>query len=313
VERSVNEMPTNAGPEADPGLRGACSTDGTRGHARSTDTGAAALRRPACARTVSIARLALAGLACAATAACVNPPGGDSRPRPETARASTPRDGDPERAAALKRADSAAFEPTTAGPNAPQGDGSITYRKLERSDFQAREPRPSAALAPGHVIAGTCAALAPRSTLRFRAVKQPGASEWVSEVQALAFEARMDPGCSWWGDTRSRPADYVLQHEQIHFAIIELAARELNRRAPELADAVRATGPTKEAAIEASRTRLLATLSEAVTRTRERSERFDAETSIGFTPDRQQAWADEVDAELRATEADAPPPAPGGS
>jgi hypothetical protein len=53
-------------------------------------------------------------------------------------------------------------------------------------------------------------------------------------VTHLAFEAVMIPDKSWWSPKiKPEMAGYVLQHEQIHFPLTELAARKLTTDAQE--------------------------------------------------------------------------------
>ena len=43
----------------------------------------------------------------------------------------------------------------------------------------------------------------------------------------LRFRAQMDRKCSWWNPKDlGFPQEYILEHEQIHFALCELGARD---------------------------------------------------------------------------------------
>jgi len=179
----------------------------------------------------------------------------------------------------------------------------LEYRSLKREDFRASEPPPQADSRRGHVAAATCAYLVPDPKLRFRAVREGNATEFTSTADGLAFAARMDPTCSWWDVQRTPFVDpsYVLEHEQIHFAIVELAARDLNRRAPEIAERLRASGPTSEVALAATRAGFEREFAEAVQRTLERSQAFDADTSLGLSREKQREWLKQVERELADT------------
>ena len=53
----------------------------------------------------------------------------------------------------------------------------------------------------------------------------------MGRIKHIAFEATMNPKCSWWNpNLPRRKTAYVLQHEQIHFAISEIAARKITRK-----------------------------------------------------------------------------------
>jgi hypothetical protein len=45
----------------------------------------------------------------------------------------------------------------------------------------------------------------------------------------------MNRDCSWWNEKATMDAAYVLEHEQIHFALTELGARSLSANAAQIA------------------------------------------------------------------------------
>jgi hypothetical protein len=185
----------------------------------------------------------------------------------------------------------------------------VGYRALTREDFRSSAP-PQGDTSRGHVAAVTCAYLVYAPELRFRAVKEPRDSDWGVSVEKLSFFARMDPQCSWWDPRAQFTPDYVLQHEQIHFAIIELVARDLNRRVPDLVQRMSKRAATGEAAIAAAKQEFNAEFEAAIERTIERNRSFDLETSLGFKPERQEAWAQQIEQELADSAAHASPSAP---
>jgi len=193
--------------------------------------------------------------------------------------------------------------PASPTPRAPDPSALVAYRDLTRDDFRATSPPSGADRARGHVAAATCAYLVPSPELRFKAVRKPGEVEFESGAVGLAFSARMDPACSWWdAESRFRPDDYVLEHEQIHFALVELVARDLNRRSEEIGAELRAYGETGPEALGATRQKFETLFQDAVRRVTERSQRFDRETSLGFAPEAQAEWAARIAAELEASE-----------
>jgi hypothetical protein len=57
-------------------------------------------------------------------------------------------------------------------------------------------------------------------------------SFYVGSIPQITFEAMFMPTCSWWHpEVPEGLKAYVLQHEQIHFALAELAARNLRTKA----------------------------------------------------------------------------------
>jgi len=175
----------------------------------------------------------------------------------------------------------------------------VSYRELGREDFLASQPPAGADRARGHVAAATCAYLIPSPEMRFRAVRKPRETLFTAEVVGLSFSARMDRQCSWWDtQNRFRPDDYVLEHEQIHFALIELEARALNQQRDAIAARVRSTGETGEAALAEIQRKFKLELEAGAKRAAERTRQLDAETSLGFEPEAQAAWAERIRQEL---------------
>ena len=179
----------------------------------------------------------------------------------------------------------------------------VRYRSLTREDFRSSAPPPNADTSRGHVAAVTCAYLVYAPELRFRAVREPDATDFEVIVENLSFLARMDPQCSWWDSRAQFAADYVLQHEQIHFAIVELVARELNRRAPDIIARMRTRAATGEAALAAAKQEFNTEFEAAIQRTIERNRSFDQETSLGFKPEQQALWQQRIEQELAETAA----------
>jgi len=196
--------------------------------------------------------------------------------------------------------------PTPAGVQRvrlPPMDELVPYRPLNREDFRATAPPRGRGAATAHVAASTCAYLIFDPGLRFRAVRRRGQDSFTAEVTDLRFEARMDPSCSWWDKAnRFRPDDYVLEHEQIHFDIVEAEARRLNREAGSLSQSLESSGATSEEALASIQAKFQAAFDSAVQRVAEQSRRFDEETSLGFRPEAQSDWAQRMQRELSELE-----------
>jgi hypothetical protein len=115
----------------------------------------------------------------------------------------------------------------------------------------------------------------------------------------LRFEAIMDPKASWWHEELdSISTAYVLQHEQIHFAIFELKARSLNSRMPEIAARIRSIAPTMDEARSAANARLEEERRAWDRELEERQNQFERETANGKLRDRQAEWWSRIQAEL---------------
>jgi len=189
----------------------------------------------------------------------------------------------------------------------------IGYRQISRADFNGtKAPREFAAVAD-RVGAATCGQVrtTPDTQLTINWTQDSPQSprrHWV-EVKNLRFVALMNRNCSWWNDKAAAFApDYVLQHEQIHFALYELGARRLNAALSVIKRDMVSEGPTQEAVQSHAQDALKDALVEATKDIVARNRDFDEDTSLGYRPDRQRDWLLRVTTELAATQKHASPP-----
>ena len=124
----------------------------------------------------------------------------------------------------------------------------IGYQTLRRGDFKATAPPSEGKGIPVAASAALVAVVtvAPGSGFSVVPLKTEGDStRFEATAHNLHFRATMDRNKSWWrSELDSISTAEVLEHEQIHFAIFELAARDLNVRIPEIATRIRSTGRT---------------------------------------------------------------------
>jgi hypothetical protein len=181
----------------------------------------------------------------------------------------------------------------------------IPYRTLTRADFKGANPPAEFAPYADMVGAATCAYIltTPDTRVFFQPFRAPdGAIRYRATFENLRFFAQMDRNCSWWNPKERRVGpEYVLEHEQIHFAIFELESRRLNASAPELAARLQATATDADSAVRLVQQQLEAHLAGEVKKILERSRRFDEDTSLGTDPKKQKEWRDLVLSELAAS------------
>jgi hypothetical protein len=173
----------------------------------------------------------------------------------------------------------------------------IRYRALTRADFRASEP-PGAASGEGFEMnAYTCASIVSGKQVRVEVVPGAESGSFVARATEMTYWAEMDRECSWWNPNGALPPEYTLQHEQIHFALVELRARRLTSAVRRL----EARGRTREAAVSA----LQAAADAAVRRGQQELQReslaFDEDTSGVHSPKRQARWLERVERELAET------------
>jgi hypothetical protein len=189
----------------------------------------------------------------------------------------------------------------------------ISYRQLTRADFRGTQaPREFAPVA-ARVGAATCGQVRTTPDTTFlinwrQAAPNAEKRHWV-QVKKLEFMALMDRHCSWWNEkAASRAPAYVLQHEQIHFALYELGARKLNASVDAISRDMMAEGSSQQEVQDRAQKALNAALQKATDELLDRNREFDQDTSLGYRPDRQRAWLREVTQELAETEGFASPP-----
>jgi hypothetical protein len=192
-------------------------------------------------------------------------------------------------------------------PSQKSGTDLIEYRPLVREDFRAPAPPPRARSQAQRLGAATCSYLVPdRESLRIAATprkRRGGSWEYVAKPDRLHFRGAMDRRCSWWNPRQEQlPPDYVLAHEQIHFALTEIHARRLNQRGAELVRKLTFVDRDADGAIAASERALQDFLRDESEALLARNDRFDADTSLGVRREAQSAWHERVAKELAETE-----------
>ena len=165
----------------------------------------------------------------------------------------------------------------------------VGYRLLTKDDFQAS----SSSYVWGNIAHGAeiCTFILPTEdhdrTGAFRAVMNPRCSFWNETMGPLATLGGLAGASVVPGLPTQQPDWYILQHEQIHFAIMEVAALGLSQQIAET-PAERRTN----AGIEGAYRLVLA-------QTSERHAKFDAATSGTFDPPRLGSWVRALEKEMR--------------
>lgn len=185
----------------------------------------------------------------------------------------------------------------------PTAGDLIPYRKLARSDFKGTEAPEAFRAVADKVGAATCARVVsdPQAEIEITQHTSPqGQKTTTGRIKTIGYRALMDRSCSWWNDNAGgQPPEYVLQHEQIHFALFEVEARRLDRRAKELAKTLKVEGETLDDVKSEIEQRIQAMFDETSATLLERNTDFDEDTSLGYEPERQQEWLETVERELK--------------
>lgn len=175
----------------------------------------------------------------------------------------------------------------------------IAYRSLTRDDFRAAEPPEEMRAHAERLGALTCANLFTTPEPQYIIEEREGVFR--GHYLNLDFVARMDRGCSWWNPTPSAeaPEEYVLEHEQVHFALAEIAARRLDQEAKAVLNEVVEASKLEKVETEL-RGRVQEMLDKAIAQLLERNLEFDQDTSNKYAPEVQARWVKRVNEELSA-------------
>ena len=177
----------------------------------------------------------------------------------------------------------------------------FTYRPLTVDDFQALSLPKKYKLHTKNINAHSCVQIRPTRDSRFIITWNYFDKQiyYFGTIEDVVFEAVMIPSCSWWNPhVPKEKFAYVLQHEQIHFALMELAARKLTHEARELTKKFVAIRTTHKDA----QSDILATIEDMIRSASEDSLKehtaFDQDTSLHFDPEKQRRWLDLVEGQL---------------
>jgi len=175
------------------------------------------------------------------------------------------------------------------------------YRQLTRNDFKATSPFFDSTEQNSHLQARSCIKIIPASDIKVDIVQGMihGKEVFAGKARKVRFEARFLPHCSWWNPKVSvKRSAYVLQHEQIHFAIAELEARKLGHRVDgEMPEYFAFGDNVEEVQQELSKT-IQKDTQKSTQDGLEEHLKFDNETSMFFAPYVQQKWLEKVESKL---------------
>jgi len=186
------------------------------------------------------------------------------------------------------------------GGSVPRGEG-FRYRTLTVEDFKAQALPAEYDQYNHHINAHSCISIRPSETSRVRITQgvYGGKTFFVGSIPEVRFEAVFVPVCSWWNpEVPPERRAYVLQHEQIHFALAELAARQLTRDSREELKTYLAVNTTYKAVQDELRTKLEALTRDTMAVSFEEHTDFDEDTSLYYDPRAQRWWLEEVEGRL---------------
>jgi len=184
-----------------------------------------------------------------------------------------------------------------------QEEGGVSYRILTLEDFRSSA---SSDNAPHSKKTGvvSCARIRMASKAKVVAIPQPllrrgGFPGYIGNFTDLEFYAVLDRECLAWNQRNAeREVSILLEHEQAHFAIMEIAARRLNRQLYEGSLKFRFKGATQDEVGRAGEKIIANILTKGAERALARSQQFDLETDYGSLVVKQGSWVELLQEEM---------------
>ena len=175
------------------------------------------------------------------------------------------------------------------------------YRQLQVEDFKAASLPPDYRQYDHSIGAQSCISIRPSHDLKIHIGQAyyQGMLFYSGTISHLKFEAIFVPECSWWNPALDRrKVEYVLQHEQIHFALAELTARELTIKAGSEMQSHIAFGKDYSEVQKELVEKLKNMGQETIKASLQEHTDFDEETSLFHDPQTQRKWLKNIEIHL---------------
>jgi hypothetical protein len=183
----------------------------------------------------------------------------------------------------------------------------FTYRQLTPEDFRATSLPENRSVHGKSIKAQSVTTIRITVDSNFSITRGPALDQinYYGSINHLAFEAVMIPDNSWWNpEIEAAMTGYVLQHEQIHFALTELAARKLTRDARKWASKLSVIKQSPQQVYSEIVQQIKGMINSAIEANQKRHLKFDEDTSLFYNPSWQAWWLEMVEKELKQTESD---------
>ena len=181
----------------------------------------------------------------------------------------------------------------------------FTYRQLTREDFRAPSLPENMSTHGKSINAQSVTTIRITADSNFSVIRRSFLDQidYLGRINHLAFEAVMIPNNSWWNPKiKAAMTGYVLQHEQIHFALTELAARKLTSDARKWASNLFVIKQTPQEVYSEIVQQIKGMIKSAMEDNQTRHLKFDEDTSLFYSPSWQAWWLGRVEKELKETE-----------
>ena len=191
------------------------------------------------------------------------------------------------------------YQPVADGSTAPVNG--FSYRQLNPEDFQAPSLPQEVRQYNHRIQARSCLSIRPAADTSIRITRGTIANTQIYTARYLdiSFEALFNPDCSWWNpNIPPQRQEYILEHEQIHFALTELRARRLNRLYRQFLLDYIGVGSTVEEIRQELVDEAQKVLQQDMREDLQTHTRFDEDTSMVYDPAKQRQWLNKVTRQL---------------
>lgn len=181
----------------------------------------------------------------------------------------------------------------------------FTYRQLTPKDFRTTSLPENLSTHEKSINANSAITIRITADSKFSITRCPFLDQinYCGSINHLAFEAIMIPDNSWWNPKiNAAMTGYVLQHEQIHFALTELAARKLTKDAQKWALNLLVIKQSPQEVYSEIGQQIKAMINSAIKANQKQHLKFDKDTSLFYNPSWQAWWLEKVEKELKQTE-----------
>jgi len=181
----------------------------------------------------------------------------------------------------------------------------FTFRQLTREDFRATSLPENLSMHVEKINAQAATLIRMTADSNFSIIRWHFLDQidYFGSINYLAFEAVMIPDNSWWNPKiKAAMTGYVLRHEQIHFALTELAARKLTRDARKWVSYLSVIKQTPQQVHSEIVQQIKGMINSAMEANQKRHLKFDEDTSLFYNPSWQAWWLEMVKEELKQTE-----------
>jgi len=195
------------------------------------------------------------------------------------------------------------FQPVTEGGIAPPN--AFSYRLLTPEDFQASSLPEDVQRYNHRIQARSCTSLRParHTTIKITRGNIGNMQIYTGRYVDISMEAIFKPDCSWWNpQIPSKHMGYILEHEQIHFALTELSAHRFNRfHRRYLLDYI-AVGKTAEEVRDELVGQARKMVQQGMQEDLQIHIRFDEDTSMVYDQEKQRQWLKRINHQLQEEE-----------